>query len=185
MFNALIESMVKQKGNLAGENGEEKQVGDPRKMKKRCYKKSEDPDKINELSHKNFAAESKRKIRWAVNLYDDWRNTRIGDGCDLQIKKANLNALFSFGKQELAYSLIRFVTEIKRIDGKDYPPQTLRQIVIMIQMYLNENGIYWKLIDDLKFVQLRNVLDNIMKERTSAGLGVRQSSSIISMIGKF
>ena len=51
----------------------------------------------------------------------------------------------------------------------------------MIQMYLHENAILWKLLDDVEFVSLRNVLDNLMKQRTAEGLGVRVSSNVISL----
>ena len=49
----------------------------------------------------------------------------------------------------------------------------------MIQMYLHENGLYWKVLDEPVFMSLRNVLDNTMKERTAQGLGVVVSSSVI------
>ena len=51
----------------------------------------------------------------------------------------------------------------------------------MIQMYLHENSIYWKLLEDQEFLSLRNVVDNTMKETHSAGMGVRKSSEIISL----
>ena len=37
--------------------------------KKRLFKEPENESKISDLSHKNFAHESKKKIRWAVNMY--------------------------------------------------------------------------------------------------------------------
>ena len=48
-------------------------------------------------------------------------------------------------------------------------------------MHLYQNGIYWKLLDGEAFHGLRNVLDNLMKQRTAMGLGVRQPSTIISL----
>ena len=51
----------------------------------------------------------------------------------------------------------------------------------MIQMFLHERGVFWKLLDESEFRYMRNVLDNTMKERTAQGLGVRQSSSISSL----
>ena len=68
-----------------------------------------------------------------------------------------------------------------KIDGNEYPPNMIREIIIMIQMYLNEQSIYWKLLEDSQFIALRNVVDNTMKERHSEGLGVRKSSEIISV----
>ena len=70
---------------------------------------------------------------------------------------------------------------VKKIDGSEYPPNTNRELVIMIQMYLYENSIYWKLLEDQEFLSIRNVVDNTMKETHSAGMGVRKSSEIISL----
>ena len=36
--------------------------------------------------------------------------------------------------------------------------------MIMVQMFLHRNNVFWKLLDDSEFVTLRNVLDNTMKE---------------------
>ena len=51
----------------------------------------------------------------------------------------------------------------------------------MIQMYLHENGLMWKLLEGENFVNLRNVLDNQMKVRTANGLGNKVLSSVISL----
>ena len=98
-----------------------------------------------------------------------------------QIVNANLDMLGSFSPYDLCYSLSRFVGEVKKIDGSDYPPNTVRELVIMIQMYLHENCVFRKLLDQVKFLILRNVVDNTMKEYHSAGLGVRRSSDIITL----
>ena len=51
---------------------------------------------------------------------------------------------------------------------------------IAIQRYLNKNGKPWKLVDGPDFVDLRIVLDNVMKDRTSRNIGmvVRQAEVI-------
>ena len=86
-----------------------------------------------------------------------------------------------FSPGDLEFCLCRFALEIKKVDGSEYPLNTIREIIIMIQMHLHENNVNWKLLDGECFGCLRNVIDNIMKERTANGLGVRQSSSIISL----
>ena len=119
---------------------------------------------------------------WAVNLYRDWRQNRISiPGANVQLFNADLRFLENFNKAELCFALCRFFREVKKLDGRDYPPNTVRELVIMIQMYLHENGVFWKLFDDNEFASLRNVVDNTMKERHSVGLGVRKSSEIISL----
>ena len=50
----------------------------------------------------------------------------------------------------------------------------------MLQMHLHEQGVMWRLIEGEDFCQLKNVLDNTMKECTTNGLGLRQSSAVIT-----
>ena len=119
---------------------------------------------------------------WAVNMYSEWRSNRVNiPGCSPEIVNANLDFLHAVTKFDLSHSLIRFMREVKKMDGTDYPPNTVRELIIMIQMYLHENGKFWKLLDEDAIATLRNVVDNTMKERHSAGLGVRKSSDIISL----
>ena len=152
-------------------------------MKKRTYHRPDSEDKINELKHRNFALQSKKKIRWAVGMYDDWRQERLLDPfIPTQIHSANLNSLFTFSQGDLDYTMSRFIREVKKVDGSEFPPNTLREIVIMVQLYLQENAINWKLLDGENFSVLKNVLDNTMKERTAQGLGIRKSSSTISLV---
>ena len=108
MYNVLMNSVVNEREH---KNVQEVEVfGGDCVKKARMYKEQVDPDKISELSHKNFAPQSKRKIRWAVNLYNDWCESRIKtSNVPVEVTKANLNAL-SFEKHELAYSMIRFIS---------------------------------------------------------------------------
>ena len=126
--------------------------------KKRVFKEPTGDGDFSILEKKQFSAESKKKMKWAVNMYSDWRKSRIGFvGCPDEIIKANLDLLHTFDKRDLCYALSKFVTEIKRLDGKEYPPNTIREIVICIQMHLHENMIVWKLLDHPEFLSLHNV----------------------------
>ena len=99
----------------------------------------------------------------------------MSTGCDLDSEQ------FRFSEADLCFVLAPFIREIKKIDDSDYPLNTLRGVIIMVQMFLNQNGIYWKLLEHSNFQALRNVVDNTMKERTALGLGTRVSSDIISI----
>ena len=152
------------------------------KKKTREYKSPEVDDTIVEFSRKKFAPQSKHKMKWAIGLYNGWRSNRIFTSWpSMQIVRADLNEVEKLKSDDLCYAMCRFVREIKKINGHEYPPNTIRELVIMVQMYLNERGIYWKLLEHEGFVNLRNVVDNTMKERHSMGLGVRTSADVISL----
>ena len=112
----------------------------------------------------------------------DWRCERIKKGvAGPEIFQANLELLYTFLQSDLCNSLLRFIRDIKKIDGSEYPLNTICEIVLMVQMYLHENSINWHLLDHPEFVSLCNVVDNTMKEQHAQGLGVRKSSDIITL----
>ena len=149
--------------------------------RKREFKEPVDDRQIASVSNRVFAPQSQRKIKLIVNLYLEWHRNRIRRPfCTNQIINANLDLVFQITQVDLAYSLCRFIREVNKINGEDYPPNTIREMIIMVQMFLQSNGINWKLLDGSAFVRLRNVLDNTMEERHAAGLGMKKSSEIIT-----
>ena len=56
----------------------------------------------------------------------------------------------------------------------------------MIQMYLHENSSYWKLLDDLKFLELWNAIETTVREYIALERGVKKSreSTSLQMEGK-
>ena len=126
---------------------------------------------LEELCHKNFAPETLKKVKWAVKLYHEWRRYRCsssGSGsieCDLDDKT-------SITKRGLIFALVRFLSEIKKMDGSEYPGKTLYDILICIQFHLETHGYAWKLLNDDCFKDIRFTLDNLMKLRVSQGIGI-------------
>ena len=79
-----------------------------------------------------------------------------------ELEMANLN-----------HALCRFIPEVSKKHGEgEYPGATLYQMMVGIQKYLFVNKIKWKLMELDEFEEMRTVLDNVMKERTLANVGV-------------
>ena len=99
------------------------------------------------LEQKHLAKNTESKIQWASKLYKDWwfHHVKMAD-CDLQIHWCNLDALNTLNQSNLSVMLCRFVSEIRRQDGCEFPGQTLYQIVIILQLYLEKRGFDFKLI---------------------------------------
>ncbi|XP_022095871.1 zinc finger MYM-type protein 2-like [Acanthaster planci] len=66
----------------------------------------------------------------------------------------------------------RFICEVKKKNGKDYPGETLLELVICVQLYFELKGKSYKFLSDPDFLQLRNTLDGLMKELAKAGFGI-------------
>ena len=153
-----------------------------RRKKVREFKLPNNEEEIKDVSKKKFAPQSQKQMRWAVNFFVDWRINRMKiTAADPEIVRVDFDQLFQLTQHDLCFAMCRFIREVKKINGEEYPPNTIREIVIMIQMCLHERGIYWRLLDHPEFVQLWNVVDNTMKERHSMGLGVRQPAEVISL----
>ncbi len=138
---------------------------------------------LNDFTRQKFSDNSQKKMKWVVDLYNQWHAHYITAlDCPSAIKRSDLNFPNSITKTDLMYTLLRFVTEICKLNSDNYPPRTIYQIVICLQMYLESSKVYFKLLskEDPTFVNLYFVIDNLMKECTEAGLGKVKSAEYIS-----
>ena len=72
---------------------------------KKRYKLPEVDEIINDFSNKKFAPQSRRKIKWAVNLYNGWRQNRIESSWpSVQIVRADLNSIHEVQVDDLSYA---------------------------------------------------------------------------------
>ena len=150
------------------------------KTKNYRFKKASTDEELDELSGKKFALNTERKILWAVVLFWDWKTERMRDlECPTEILWCSLEDK-SLSKSHLCRTLCSFVNEVQRKDNKEYPGKTLYDLVLCVQFYLEQKGIFWKLIDDQEFVRLKFTLDNLMKKRCAERLGGTMSSDPIS-----
>ena len=128
------------------------------------------------MTRKQFSDETVKKINWAKGMYMDWMRFR-NKNPNLENVNCNIEELGSFSKEDLCHYLCKFITEVRKLDGSDFPPRTLYDVIICIQFWMESNGYNWKLISGLEFQNLRYTLDNTMKERAARGIGskVRQA----------
>ena len=105
-------------------------------------------------------------------MYHQWRWYRVnqpnlkGISCDLDNKD-------TISKSSLNAAMCKFITEIKKLDGSEYPGKTLYDIVICVQFHLEKMGLQWKLLVQEEFSDLKYTLDNLMKKRVSEGVGIQ------------
>ena len=146
------------------------------------FKSPVDTETLVAMGRKHFTDNTEQKVNWAAQMYHDWRNFRLMNGCtDLRVVSTDINSLSKLDKVSLSYSLSNFIMEVRKHDGTDFPGQTLYQIVICLQFFLETQGFEWKLVDDPVFIRFKNTLDNVMKERAKAGLRHPVSATPISL----
>ena len=70
-----------------------------------------------------------KKVCWVTNMYRDWKNFRNSNptlmniGCDIDV-------VDSLNKSEFVGVFCKFLTEVKKLNGSDFPGKTLYDIVI-------------------------------------------------------
>ena len=73
--------------------------------------------------------------------------------------------------QVLKDDVCDFIVEIRKENGDQYPGNTLHDLLQGLSLYLKrEKGFSKRLISDA-FSEIKNMLDNMMKERSLEGLG--------------
>ncbi|CAG2228172.1 unnamed protein product [Mytilus edulis] len=81
------------------------------------------------------ANNTKKKMRLAINVFRKWQLERN----ELAKRDENISCIApdieEMTKDELCYSLSRFICEVIKENGEDYPGQTLYEILINIQMH--------------------------------------------------
>ena len=133
-------------------------------------------DRIKALQQIRLKPNSESKVNWGVNAYNEWRQFRLEMyQYDFAIYNADLNDLPNLKKDNLCHSLCRFIPEVTKQKGNGpYPGRTLYQLIGAIQKHLNVHKINWQINEgnDSEFEDVHIVLDNVMKERTAANIGV-------------
>ncbi len=141
-----------------------------------------DTDTLEFMSKKRFSANTDCKVNWAANLYWDWCKKRLENAlCDPCIKAADLDRLRKLDKVNLSFALSNFINEIKRRNGQDFPATTLYQITVCLQFFVAGTRLEWKLIDDPVFIHFCNILDNMMKACSKAGVSRHVRVTLISL----
>ena len=120
--------------------------------------------------YKTFAPETMKKIEWVVGMFTEWR-TYHNEIKHFDHIYCDLNDKEFISQHTVAFAMCRFLTKIKKLDGSDFPPKTLRDIVLCVQFHLELLGFCYKLIDDFGFHKVCFTLDNLMKQHTQDGLG--------------
>ena len=119
---------------------------------------------------------TKKATNWGYSVWIEWSQARniTEDITDMEEKKINI-------------LLAQFVQEVRRKDGKEYPPGSLTNIVAAVQWYLREHGRPNISFFDEKntiYDLLQKSLDAKLKTLTKKGIGCqkRQAQPITSQM---
>ena len=102
---------------------------------------------------------------YCTRVWKAWRESRIDCGYDVP-------AILEMDSKTMAYWLTRFVLEVRKIDGCEYPPNTLHHIVCGLMRHLrNESKPDIDFFKDVEFSSFTASLNAEMKQLQSMGIG--------------
>lgn len=125
-------------------------------------------EQLDDLLNKRIPETTQAKVNWAMKLLNDWLKiwkTNLNDGCLKVFKEVD-----EMNKSDLNHCLKYFLPSIRKINGEDYPPRTLKEIVACVQHHLNYKlKKPWSIFKDEAFMEARETLDAVMKESARKG----------------
>lgn len=132
-------------------------------------------EEFKQVTNHSFSAATKWKALWAGCIFDQWKcicNYKLKVDKTLDYPEIT-RTLINMEVDVICEVLCKFVLKIHKQNGDEYPRETLYEIVLSLQNYLQMNGCTVKLLDHASFAKLRNTVDNKMKQLSTAGI-IRQ-----------
>ena len=131
-------------------------------------------EEIDAEIEKRVPKRTKTDTKYCVNLWEQWRKSRQNQ-TDEQID--NIEALTN---EKMDYWLTRFILEVRKKDGSEYPPNTLYHITAGLMRYVRWNGKpQIDFFKDASFSKFRATLDAEMKNLQRKGIGTKKKKAEI------
>ncbi|XP_061176185.1 uncharacterized protein LOC133185143 [Saccostrea echinata] len=121
-------------------------------------------EELNKLVPDQENANTKSNTKWAMNEFEEWRENR----------DENIPELHVMDSKEMGYWLERFVVEMRKKDGTEYPPKSIYLILCGLLRHLRDKGIYDKNFlneKNTEFAGFRKIADAQMRNLIDKGLG--------------
>ena len=132
---------------------------------------------ISFLLFNSVQESSKAKMKWAIGAYECWRALRA------QIHSARHTATWTKKNRlippihevagteaKLKHDVCDFIVEIRKENGDQYPSSSLYDFLQGLSMFLEREHNFENKLMSRAFKEIRNTLDNIMKEHTAEGI---------------
>lgn len=107
-------------------------VGKESVMSSSRFKSPVSSAEMSKILAEKFARKTIDKATWAVTLFSQWRADRnvrcLSDDTPVYINKP----FGSMTDDELIYTVPLFLTEVMKKDGTEFPPATLRDLVLSL-----------------------------------------------------
>ena len=142
------------------------------------------PPDQNPVPDSILAPASLEKCAWVENIWKDWINARKDQYPEDTLLEVSIEQLFETFRPVANEYLLKFFTEVRRKDAKEYNPRTLHQISILIQMILNNKGITANILKDLEFRSFQRCLHGVLVKLAPLATPKRKAEVILPRNGE-
>ena len=90
--------------------------------------------KLAELKREWLKKRTFNKMQWGIRAFKDWCNEKLSseDGFDVVLLDVDLNMVGALTKQNWNHALCKFIAEVTKKDGSDYPGKILYELVVSL-----------------------------------------------------
>ena len=125
-----------------------------------------------------------KRDKWAVNLFNGWRNFRVKHVSEEEKEMADAleKPMSELSMNELNFWLSKFIFEARKKDGTYYPGDSLVSIISGLQRSLSADDKIVNFFKDNNFKKIYNALDAAMKSIAQHGRGLfKRHAEVISV----
>ena len=112
-----------------------------------------------------------------MRLFQAWVDDRFLKGLNPSSRLPSAASFEDMNVDDMNFAISHFLCEVKKANGDDYPGDTLYEMLISMQLYLEQKGKIVKFLNDPDFTQVKNTLDCLMQARAKCGLGIRKKQA--------
>ena len=131
-----------------------------------------DDEAVLAAQSKAVPSTTKRSTEWACRIWNQWSKSRKESNCEYPPPPQ-----LCTDESCLDRWLCKFILEIRRQDGKEYPPNTLYSIACGILRHVRNYAPQVNFFTQVQFTGFRKTLDSEMKRLTAAGVGVKKKKA--------
>ena len=85
---------------------------------------------------------TKASTDWEIRIWREWAASRVTADAHREGVVPVTTVLLEMPSTDLAYWMVKFVLEVSKKDGKEYPPKYLYALVCCFKRYYEQNGVF-------------------------------------------
>ena len=139
---------------------------------------------VDDLKRNAIPSATRASTNWGISVWNEWSRARAVKEAEGSGDIQNLSTpLLEMKEADLAHWLTKFILEVRKTSGEEYPPKSLYALVRCFKRHFEQNRRYdVNPLDttNVFFGDFRAVLDGEMKRLHATGLGskVKQAEPI-------